>query len=62
MPGLDLNAFTAGVEPGGLTHGYEIKILVCYLLRQLNRGMTFSQINDALCIGDWSTTLNWPAP
>ena len=48
MPGLDLNAFTAGVEPGGLTHGYEIKILVCYLLRQLNRGMTFSQINDAL--------------
>lgn len=45
---MDLNAFTAGVEPGGLTHGYEIKILVCYLLSQLNCGMTFSQINDAL--------------
>lgn len=48
MPILDLNAFTAGVEPGGLTHGYEIKILVCYLLREISDGMTFTQINDAL--------------
>lgn len=48
VPGLDLNAFTAGVEPGGLTRGYEIKILVCYLLGQIGTGMTFTQINDAL--------------
>ena len=45
---MDLNAFTAGVEPGGLTHGYEIKILVCYLLGQIGTGMTFTQISDAL--------------
>ena len=45
---MDLNAFTAGVEPGGLTHGYEIKILVCYLLDQIGAGMTFTQISDAL--------------
>lgn len=48
VPVLDLNAFTAGVEPGGLTHGYEIKILVCYLLEQIGTGMTFTQISDAL--------------
>ena len=48
VPVLDLNAFTAGVEPGGLTHGYEIKILVCYLLGQIGAGMTFTQISDAL--------------
>ena len=48
VPVLDLNAFTAGVEPGGLTHGYEIKILVCYLLGQIGTGMTFTQISDAL--------------
>lgn len=45
---MELNAFTAGVEPGGLTHGYEIKILVCYLLDQIGEGMTFDQIHEAL--------------
>lgn len=45
---MDSHAFTAGVEPGGLTHGFEIKFLVCYLLSQMKEPMTFSQINDAL--------------
>ncbi len=48
MPLVDLNAFTAGVEPGGLTHGYEIKILVCFLLSRMKSGMTLYEINDAL--------------
>lgn len=30
------NAFTAGVEPGGLRSGEEIKILLCYLLNSIN--------------------------
>lgn len=30
MPG---DAFTAGVKPGGLTSGAEIRILLCYLIR-----------------------------
>ncbi|MDD2955907.1 MAG: DUF4364 family protein [Oscillospiraceae bacterium] len=45
---MELNALTAGVEPGGLTHGYEIKILVCYLLDQIKEAMTFEQIHEAL--------------
>lgn len=47
---MELNAFTAGVEPGGLTHGYEIKILVCYLLNQVDEAMTFEQIHEALLV------------
>lgn len=27
--------FRAGVEPGGLTNDYEIKVLICYMLREL---------------------------
>lgn len=42
------NAFTAGIDPGGLTNDYEIKILVCYILEKIKRHMTFSEINYIL--------------
>ena len=42
------NAFTAGIEPGGLTNDYEIKILVCYILEKIKRHMSFSDINYIL--------------
>lgn len=45
---MDLNAFTAGVEPGGLNKTHEIKILVCYLLTNIGQHMTLPQINEAL--------------
>lgn len=41
-------AFTAGIERGGLTTEFEIKILLCYLLEQIGQPMTFAQMNDAL--------------
>lgn len=45
---MELNAFAAGLEPGGLTMGHEIKILVCFLLDGIRERMTLSQINEAL--------------
>ncbi|MEM1483975.1 DUF4364 family protein [Oscillospiraceae bacterium PP1C4] len=42
---LDLyDVFRAGVEPGGLTMDYEIKILICYMLHQLERPMPISAL------------------
>lgn len=43
---MDRNAFTADVRPGGLTEGLEIKILICYLLHHIHRGMSFAEINE----------------
>ena len=31
------DVFRAGVEPGGLTMDYEIKVLICYMLAALDR-------------------------
>ena len=45
---MELNAFAVGVEPGGLTMGHEIKILVCYLLCNIKERLTLAQINEAL--------------
>ncbi len=42
------DAFTAGIEPGGLTSGVEIRMLVCYLLDAVKKPLSFEQINDAL--------------
>ena len=43
---MDRNALTADVRPGGLTEGLEIKILICYLLHHIHRGMSFAEINE----------------
>lgn len=45
---MELKAFSAGIEPGGLTLAHEIKILVCYLLHNISQKLTLSQINEAL--------------
>lgn len=45
---MEVNAFSEGIEPGGLKMGYEIKILLCYLLRNIKERLTLSQINEAL--------------
>lgn len=44
---MEQEGFRAGVEPGGLTKAYEIKMLLCYLLNSVGEPMTFSQINEA---------------
>ena len=38
------DVFRAGVEPGGLTMDYEIKILICYILRSLGHPMPISAL------------------
>ncbi|WP_066459985.1 DUF4364 family protein [Anaerotruncus rubiinfantis] len=38
------DVFRAGVEPGGLTADYEIKILICYILKKLEKPMPVSAL------------------
>lgn len=41
-------AFTAGIEHGGLTTDYEVRILVCWLLHKVRTPATMTQLNEAL--------------
>ncbi len=43
--------FRAGVEPGGLTTDYEIKILICYVLKHIERPMPVSALIE-LFVGE----------
>ena len=43
---MDYGTFTADVRPGGLTEELEIKLLICYLLHHIRRGMSFAEINE----------------
>ena len=42
------DAFTAGVEPGGLNTSQEIKILLCYMLHTVNQPMLRSEVVDII--------------
>lgn len=41
------DVFHAGVEPGGLTADYEIKMLICYILRTVDRPVPVSALIEA---------------
>lgn len=43
------DAFTEGVEPGGLRNRNEIKTLICYLVSHLDTPITKAQLNDIIC-------------
>ena len=43
---MEYGTFTADVRPGGLTEELEIKLLICYLLHHIRRGMSFAEINE----------------
>lgn len=45
---MDNDAFSMGVVPGGLKDKAEIKLMVCYLLKNLNKSLTRTQINEIL--------------
>ncbi len=45
---MEEKAFTAGVAPGGLTTGKEIKILLCYLFSQLEEPLSHPLLTSAL--------------
>lgn len=40
--------FSEGIAPGGLREKSEIKLLLCYLLKMVDRNLTRTQINDIL--------------
>lgn len=47
---MDLyDAFTEGIEPGGLRNRNEIKTLICYLVSHLDTPITKGQLNDIIC-------------
>ena len=45
---MDNDAFSLGVAPGGLKDRAEIKLMVCYLLKTLNKSLTRTQISEIL--------------
>ena len=45
---MNFNAFVGGVEPGGLTNDFEVKILICFLLDKISQPLSFDQINEIL--------------
>ena len=40
--------FTAGIRPGGLTEGREIRILICHILSELGEPMSFDEMTEAV--------------
>lgn len=42
------DTFSEGIAPGGLREKSEIKLLLCYLLKMVDRSLSRSQINDIL--------------
>ena len=45
---MEQQSFSEGIAPGGLREGTEIKLLVCYLLKSLDRPLSRAQINEIL--------------
>lgn len=45
---FDNDAFSEGVEIGGLTDRTEIKVLICYLLKSLDRPLSKKQLNEIM--------------
>ena len=45
---MPFNAFVGGVQPGGLTNELEVKILICYLLDNMEQPLSFDQLNEIL--------------
>ncbi len=45
---MDFESVFAGIEPGGMTDIYEIKILICYLLNSLKEPLTKEQMDLVL--------------
>lgn len=45
---MSFNAFVGGIEPGGLTNDFEVKILICFLLKKIEQPLSFEQLNEIL--------------
>ena len=42
------DTFDAGIDPGGLRDRNEIKILICYLLKTVDKPLSFDSLNEIL--------------
>lgn len=45
---MAFNAFVGGIEPGGLTNDFEVKILICFLLDNIQQPLSFDELNEIL--------------
>lgn len=45
---MEINIFTAGTAPGSPRTANEIKTLICYMLSEVKKPMSFSQLHEAL--------------
>lgn len=45
---MEYDAFGLGVAPGGLKDRAEIKLMICYLLKNLDKSLTRTQISEIL--------------
>lgn len=45
---MRVNAFSAGVEPGGLRNGTDIKILICYIFHSINKPLNKNDVIEAI--------------
>lgn len=45
---MENSIFSQGVAPGGLREKTEIKLLICYILKALDRSLSRTQINEIL--------------
>ena len=45
---MEQNTFSEGIAPGGLREKAEIKLLVCYLLKKIDKPITRAKINEIL--------------
>lgn len=43
---MAFNAFVGGIQPGGLTNDFEVKILICFLLDSLKKNSHGAALSD----------------
>ncbi len=45
---MEEKSFSQGVRPGGLSLGYEIAVLICYIMDKSQQPMRFDQLHEAV--------------
>ena len=56
------DAFSAGVEPGGLWHKNDIRILLCYILASVGAPLSRQDLYTRSRVGPGPITLRWRMP
>lgn len=45
---MDIDAISAGIEPGGLTNRTDIKVLICYVIKSIDGPISKLQLNEVM--------------